>query len=129
MFEGIPCSKCSSLLVIDEFKTTSLYKDGTYEVADVDTLVEKFINKTVCFVCSKCGNEEYINYKQWEERLRVFLTKKSLKERSFMLLTKFRSSGVEEDNGISYCGACFGYGGDGWCLNDIINQCELGKTK
>ena len=52
-----------------------------------------------------------------------------MRQRTVILLSEYRSKNVDESNGISYCGGCFGYGGDGWCLNDIIKQCDIGKNK
>lgn len=129
MFEGIPCSKCDGLLIVDELLTLELYdKQDKYEIKDVLTVTEEAINKDIGFRCVKCKNEEHINYKEWELRARKHITTKLLHQRAFKLLAASRARGLDEDNGISYCGGCFGYGGDGWCLNDIINQCELGKT-
>lgn len=129
MFEGVPCSKCEKgLLIFDEVITLRLYNSTKkYEFVSIEELVEKSINKKIGFVCKECGSEEYLDYKEWSDKVRLHLTKKVLVHRSNILLARYRSKGVDESHGISYCGGCFGYSGDGWCLNDIINQCELGK--
>jgi len=128
MFEGVPCIECGGLLIFDADVTSVLYSARTvYEFEDIETVVKESINKKLCFICKSCGKKEDLDYQEWENRVRTYLTMKLLNDRAFLLLSKFRREGVDEVNGITYCGGCFGYGGDGWCLNDIINQCELGK--
>lgn len=130
MFTGIECSKCKGLLLFDEQATINLYNEKLiYKLQDVDTVVESEISKRLVFTCKKCKNQEYLMYSEWEKRARKYLTEKMLKVRTARLLAKYRARGVNEASGIAYCGGCFGYGGDGWCLKDIIKQCEIGKRK
>lgn len=130
MFINVMCKDCGGVSVIDMSATRDLYnKVEFYFIDDVDVVVEKNINGVLCFRCTECGVVEQLNHEAWFERVRVAVATKLLRDRALLLLTKYRGAGVDEDAGISYCGGCFGYGGDGWCLNDIISQCELGKRK
>lgn len=130
MFEYINCNKCSSPLSVDESKTIELYEmdHGTF-LYDIDDFVDDHINKKLVYVCISCGEEYHLTYKEWEESLRKTLNRMAMHKRATVLLRKFQFSGVDETKGTSYCGNCIGYGGDGWCLNDIIEQCELGRKE
>lgn len=130
MFLGVQCSECGALAMFDDKSTYNLY-DNTdfYEIEDIDTVTEECLNKKIGFVCVICGNLEYLGYNEWYNKIRMSITKQLLRDRTAVLLSKFRSRGVDETSGVSYCGGCLGYGGDGWCLNEIIEQCELGSKK
>jgi len=129
MFPGIPCVKCGGLLIVDEASTTNLYnKKMFYEFEDVNKLVESMIDQRIVFTCRMCKSEELLTYEDWMNRFRKHTTEKILQIRTIHLLTLHKNN-IDETSGVSYCGGCLGYGGDGWCLNCIIEKCGLGKLK
>jgi len=125
----INCKKCDNDLMIDEMATMDEYnKDMNYLVDDIDKIIESTIQQYLIYKCIGCGEVYKYTYKNWEEQIRSRIAKEVMEIRmQQMFAREINPSTIDESNGIEYCGQCGGYGGDGWCLKDIIKQCTIRK--
>ena len=79
----------------------------------------------IVYECNKCQGEFKLTYKDWEERFKEQVTLEVKNRRKSILMSSVNLRMTDPDNGISYCGKCEGYDGEGNCLNDIIRQCPI----
>ena len=122
------CKKCDQLLVLDEAITVAqYYKDMDYLVDDLGEIIEKTLQNYLIYKCIGCNSVEKFTYKDWELLQRRQIAKSVMEFRKTEVFKKINPQSLDPDNGIAYCGQCSGYGGDGYCLNDIIKQCILRK--
>lgn len=127
---SIRCEKCNGVLLVDESATISMYlKDDPKYVVDIDTekLNSESIQDYLVYRCSICTEVFNITYKEWEQRYRMAIANEVMEIRKRHAFKNINPETVSEDNGISFCGQCSGYAGDGYCLNDIIRQCIIRK--
>jgi hypothetical protein len=127
MFD-IECEKCGGLLIIDQQATSrQFYKDMDYITNDVGEIVEKTLQNYLIYRCKMCGNSQKYTYKDWELMYRKRIANDVMTIRKINMFKSLNPETLNPDNGIDYCGQCSGYGGDGYCLNDIIKQCTIRK--
>jgi len=125
----INCEKCGGTLHADTKNTMDEYnKDMNYLVDDIDKIIESTIQQYFIYKCINCGEVYKYTYKDWEKRFRAKIAYEVMEIRMRqMFAEEINPYVIDESHGIEYCGQCGGYGGDGWCLKDIIKQCTIRK--
>ena len=124
----ICCDKCGSELMIDHQATFDEYmKDADYLIDDIEKIAESSLQQYLIYKCGLCGESYKFKYEDWEKRYRKAIAEEVMETRKHDLFKSFNLSTISADNGMSYCGQCSGYDGDGYCLNDIIKQCTIRK--
>lgn len=131
MYFEMLCDDCGNELVLDDIKTSELYMtDFKYYVKHEFKIEESSLNPYLVYSCPSCGATFKFSYKECELRIRKAFAHKVLHVRIInMLKNELNKSTIDEASGLSYCGQCFGIGGDGdgYCLNDVIKQCPIRK--
>ena len=78
------------------------------------------------FSCPKCGYFEKKSFDELKEVLKLSVLQSLLDLRQEIAYKNIDRSKISEENGISYCGLCYGLlDGDGYCYNDVISQCPI----
>ena len=127
MFD-IRCEKCNSMLIIDQRATTKqFYNDMDYMVDDVGKIVEETLQNYLIYTCGMCESSQKYTYKEWELQYRKKIASEIMLVKKLNMFKTLNPETIKEDNGLSHCGQCDGYAGDGYCLNDIIKQCTIRK--
>jgi hypothetical protein len=126
---SVKCDKCGGTLLLDDAATMENYlkDDVVYRLFDDGVLDESVIQDYLIYVCEDCREIYKFNYRDWESRFRreIALAVMELKKRE--ALRKVNPETISEDSGLEFCGQCFGFSGDGYCLKDMIKQCTLRK--
>jgi len=126
----ILCDDCGGELIINEQKTLDEYfKDADYLLDENSgKLVDDSIQQYLIYTCSVCQKSYKYTYKEWEAKYREKLARQVMEMRKQKMFAEIINPQlIDPDNGIEFCGRCSGYGGDGYCLVDIIKQCTIRK--
>ena len=119
---------CNGYLVMDKTATyRNYYKNGDFKLDENGELDENSLNKYLIYRCSKCNKKSKLTYEEWFYLMRKTIARTVLEVKRKEMMTQLNPQTIDPDNGISYCGQCLGYSGDGYCLNDIIKQCTIRK--
>jgi len=126
----INCDVCGGELVINERKTIDEYlKDADYYLDENSgKLIQNSIQQYLIYECTLCNKVYKYTYKEWEAKYREKLAMQVMEIRKQkMFAEEINPQLIDPDNGLEFCGQCSGYGGDGYCLVDIIKQCTIRK--
>ncbi len=125
----IDCEACGEDLMVDLHATSDeYYKDIHYLINETGNIIEATLQKYLVYKCPLCKVTYRYTYKDWEERMRKKIAKEVMEVRKVDVFSKINPMSVNADHGMSFCGQCSGYAGDGNCLNDIISQCSIRKS-
>lgn len=124
----IDCEACGEDLMVDLHETSEdYYKDINYLINETGDIIEATLQKYLIYKCPLCKGIYKYTYKDWEERIRRKIAKEIMEVRKVKVFSEINPRSVNADHGLSFCGQCSGYAGDGSCLNDIITQCPIRK--
>ena len=127
MFD-IKCEKCNNVLIIDQRNTAAqFYKDMDYMVDDIGEIIEKTLQNYLIYKCAVCKTTQKYTHSDWELLYRKTIAKEIMQTRKIKMFKNLNPATMKEESGLSHCGQCDGYAGDGYCLNDIIKQCTIRK--
>ena len=127
MFKII-CEKCNSDLVVDRRSTIDKYlEDMRYIVNDDGDILESTLQHYLMYRCAKCKVIKELTYEEWELLCRKDIAREAMEIKKYEMFKEMNPQSINQDNGVSHCGQCSGYGDDGYCLNDIIKQCTIRK--
>lgn len=120
--------ECNGYLLIDERSTyENYYKNGEFKFDEDGNIDESSLKKYLIYRCVRCNKKFKLTYEKWFELMRNTIAKMVLEVKRKEMMAQLNTQTISEDNGLSYCGQCTGYSGDGYCLNDIIKQCTIRK--
>lgn len=125
------CDKCGSILEENKSLTLASYDREFVELFSEDgSLYTNTEMNYLLFVCNKCGFHRKVNISLLTEMIRRDLIEIVANNRVSAAVPTIDRRKVKEENGVSYCGICFGVIDDsGYCYNDVISQCKVRKTK
>jgi len=125
---SLECTHCGGDLIVDIAATSEAYYEGANYLVDSEgEIIERTIQNYLFYRCGLCNNVYKYTYKDWEESMRKKIAKDVMAIKKIEMFKNINPASVNADNGLSYCGQCSGYAGDGYCLNDIVKQCTIRK--
>lgn len=129
MLEDV-CKKCGSSVFLDILATAQEYNKETSIVIDEDGNPTKdFLPDYVIFACPKCKNRFKRSFDDLISILKGFILKSLISIRHMDSYKNVDRKLLREESGMSYCGMCPGpFEADGYCLNDLKNQCIVRKV-
>jgi len=116
-------------MIIDTLVTATSYNKDTVIVIDEDGNVT--IDNTpnyVVFKCYNCGNQEKKSFEEIIKDFKTTFVNALIRTRQLDSYENLDRSLLKEESGMSYCGMCPGpFEADGYCLNDLKEQCIVRK--
>jgi len=125
IIKDVTCEACNNKLIFNYYETIDAFKDSadltTTNIIDgVDSIVDKYL----VFTCNGCDAKYRYTYKDIDKVVRYNIFKSLL-----LLLTQeqIKKNNKSSDCVMIYCGKCTGYDGQGSCLSNIFNKCDIKK--
>ena len=125
LIKDITCEVCNGKLNFEYYETFNAFKDS----ADITTTniidcVDSIVDKYLVFTCNSCNAKYRYTYKDIDKVIRNNIFRNLL-----LLITQGQivRSNKTNDCVIIYCGKCTGYDGQGGCLRNIFNTCDIKK--
>lgn len=129
MFESV-CEKCESRIFLDNLATAESYNKETSIIIDEDGKPTiDFFPDYVVLQCPRCGTKIRKSFDEVIRSLKYDFLTALIKLRQLDSYENLDRSKLREESGVSYCGMCPGpFEGDGYCLNDLKDQCIVRRT-
>ena len=126
------CKECDGRLVIDILLTARRYDLDTGILINEDGVKDvKVLPDYLIFSCSKCGYSEKRSFEELKEILKLDILQMLLSVRQKAVYKNIDRSKILEENGISYCGLCYGVldGDDSKFANVLFDEGERAYFK
>lgn len=129
MFENI-CKKCENRMVIDITMTARSYNKDTGKIINEEgDAVICNMPDYVILRCIKCNNMVKRSIEDLINEFKFSFMRALIDVRQIDANNNLDTSILREESGLSYCGYCPGpFEADGYCLNDVKEQCVVRKS-
>ena len=124
------CKKCGGSVFLDTLATAQEYNKETSIIIDENgDPTKEFLPEYMVFVCPKCNTRFKRTFDDMVLLLKDHVLGFLISIRNADSYKNVNRKLLREESGMSYCGMCPGpFEADGYCLNDLKNQCIIRKA-